>query len=211
MPFVPVPNTVLAEIRMTLDDQQVENTLYFERAGGWTEGTMVDLADELQLWWTNVYSTQCVTAVQLREVQVTDLTSATAGQVAVAPAITALGDLNQEPMPNAVSFTVSFRTALRGRSFRGRNYVVGLGIEQVTGNNVNPAVITSFIANYDNLLLLASSQGCTWVVVSRFSGIDPDTKKPIPRVTGVTTPVTSVTVVDSTVDTQRRRGPGRGR
>jgi len=50
----------------------------------------------------------------------------------------------------------------------------------------------------------------TWVVVSRFSGVDPDTGKPIPREAGVATPVLAPLVTDLTVDSQRRRLPGRG-
>jgi len=44
-----------------------------------------------------------------------------------------------------------------------------------------------------------------------FGGVDPDTGKPIPRAEGVTTPVQSVVITDTIVDSQRRRLPGRGR
>jgi hypothetical protein len=124
--------------------------------------------------------------------------------------VPAFGDLNDAPLPNNVTLTVSFRTANRGRSFRGRNYVVGLGETQVAGNTVAPSVITAFDGIYSQLLASPVAAIATWVVVSRFSGVDPVTKEPIPRVTGIATPITSVTVVDNVVDSQRRRLPKRG-
>jgi hypothetical protein len=46
--------------------------------------------------------------------------------------------------------------------------------------------------------------------VSRYSGIGTD-GKPIPRTEGIATPVTQVVITDHTIDSQRRRLPGRGR
>jgi hypothetical protein len=48
------------------------------------------------------------------------------------------------------------------------------------------------------------------VIASRFSGVDPDTGKPIPRTAGVTTNVITVVAADLVIDSQRRRLPGRG-
>jgi len=211
MPFVPVAATVLVEMRMTADLQEVENTLYFEFEDPFTNIEMLNLGDDLVTWWINFYAPNIWEGVQLREVVVTNLTSATSDQVSstVPPATT--GQLGTDPLPTNVSLTISFRTALRGRSFRGRNYVVGMVEAQTIGaNTVDSAVIADWITCYEELLTIAASNATAWVVVSRFSGVDGN-GDPIPRVAGVTTPINSVVIVDNVVDSQRRRLPGRGR
>lgn len=210
MPFIPVAKTVEAEIRMTLDGQRVENTLYFEYPGTVTPSDLTVLGSALDAWWQASYSTQASLAVELREIYLTDLTSATGPSHTHVPAVTALGDLNEEPLPNNVSICVSFRTDLRGRSFRGRNYFVGLVGDQVVGNTLEPAVVTAIRGIYLDLLTLATDNDIAWVVVSRFSGVGGTPPRPIPRVAGVTTPITSVVLVDPVIDSQRRRLPSRG-
>jgi len=211
MPFVPVANTALVEIRMTADLQEVENTLYFEKATALTEGDLNDLGDAIITWWGDNIAPLVWAGVTVREVVCTDLSSASSLQVSRVPAAPLIGGLSVPALPTSVSLTISFRTALRGRSFRGRNYIVGLTEGQTTGTNtVDSSLSDSFVTAYEQLLTLAGDLGLQWVVVSRFSGVDAD-EKPIPRAAGVTTPITTVLVVDNIVDSQRRRLPGRGR
>jgi hypothetical protein len=106
--------------------------------------------------------------------------------------------------------SVSFRTESRGRSFRGRNYIVGLTEDQVTGNDFASGITGLFQAVYELLLDFGQDIAWAWVVASRFSGVDPVTHDPIPRTTGIATVVTAVTVVDNFVDSQRRRLTTRG-
>jgi hypothetical protein len=82
---------------------------------------------------------------------------------------------------------------------------------QTTGaNQIDSATAAAFVDAYSLLLDFGQDIGASWVVVSRFSGVDAN-GDPIPRAAGVTTPITSVLVVDNIVDSQRRRLPGRGR
>jgi hypothetical protein len=211
MPFVPVANTVLAELRMTADNQFVENTLYFEYLTLPTLTEMQTLGQALIDWWDANIAPLVWIGVELREVVVTALNSGTGLQATVVPATTQLGELNVSALPMNVSLTISFRTGLRGRSFRGRNYIVGLVEGQTTSaNEVVSATSAAFVDAYNLLLDFGQDIGASWVVVSRFSGVDGN-GDPIPRAAGVTTPITSVLVVDNIVDSQRRRLPGRGR
>jgi hypothetical protein len=211
MPFVPVANTVLAELRMTADNQFVENTLYFEYLTLPTLTEMQTLGQALIDWWDANIAPLVWIGVELREVVVTALNSGTGLQATVVPAVTQLGELNVSALPMNVSLTISFRTGLRGRSFRGRNYIVGLVEGQTTSaNEVVSATSAAFVDAYNLLLDFGQDIGASWVVVSRFSGVDSN-GDPIPRAAGVTTPITSVLVVDNIVDSQRRRLPGRGR
>lgn len=211
MAFVPVANTVLVEFRMTADLQQVENTIYFEYASAPTSPEMLSLGSALLDWWGAFYAPLVWSGVELREIVLTSLTSASSDQVSFPVPPSTNGGLTLDPLPTNVSLTISFRTALRGRSFRGRNYVVGLIKDQtISANVVDNTTIASWIAAYEELLTVAAAESVEWVVVSRFSGVDGD-GKPIPRAAGVTTPINSVVIVDNVVDSQRRRLPGRGR
>lgn len=210
MPFVPVLNTALIEVRMGLDGQKVENTLYVEQDIPWTSELLNVAATTTIDWWIANYAPIVSDLVDLREVTVTDLTSATSGQVSV-PAVDASGGFAGGSAPSNVSFCVSFRTALRGRAFRGRNYIVGVPLAQLVGvNNVLSVYANNAGAAYAQFGEDMLANDFHWVVVSRFSGVDPETGNPIPRVAGVTTPVISVVTVDTTLDSQRRRLPGRG-
>lgn len=210
MPFVPVPNTVLAEVRMQQDGQRVENTLYFEKGAAWAAGDAALLAEALIDWWQTYIAPLTHISVLLREVVVTDLSSATGFQVTSVPDTLSTGVASDEAMPNAITLAISFRTQQRGRSFRGRNFIVGLHDTQVAANTVLEPTLVSYVAAYQNLYIPAGVVSASHVVVSRYSGVDPATKAPIPRAAGVTTPVTAISFADNVVDTQRRRGPSRG-
>lgn len=210
MPFVPVANVALAELRMTLESQDVENTLWFRFGSTPTAAMLTDLNNELLAWWIDAYAPLVSTAVSLREIVCTDQTSATGPQVSLPAPPGSDGTDSAPPLPNNVTLAVSFRTALRGRSFRGRNYIVGITEDSNTGSEVTGAYASAVSAAYEQLLSGGGVLGDEiWVVASRFSGVDVN-GHPIPRVAGISTPITSVVVVDLTIDSQRRRLPGRG-
>lgn len=211
MPFVPVANTVEVEIRMELDNQQVENTLYFSSGSPPEPGSMTTLGNDVLDWWVDNIKPLCTNALTLREIVVTDLTTNIGPQVTVPAVPFTTGSLIGDYLPANVSLAISFRTNNRGRSFRGRNYVVGLNESQVTGNEVQPVPVGAYQDAYGLLLNAPFQPTWQWSVVSRYSGVNPTTGAPIPRTEGVSTPITAVTVVDPVVDSQRRRLPGRGK
>lgn len=204
MPFIPVPNTVLAEVRMAIHGQRVENTLYFTHSAGWTTATATTLANNLITWWTVNVKPQVVAELELIEVVVSDLNVADSFQVTVpSPTPHPVGSASGEGFPNNVSLTISLRTANRGRSFRGRNYLVGIPENVGSLSQVTSAYAAAVQAAWNTIPASTASAGGVWVVASRFHN-------KLPRVTGVTTPITAVVIVDNFVDSQRRRLPGRG-
>lgn len=210
MPFVPVPSTALVELRMTLDLQQVENTLWFVFQDPIDEAILTTLNNDLLGWWVDHYAPLVSQQLQLREIVCTDMSSSTGPQVTLAAPPGTVGELTVDAEPNNVSLTVSFRTANRGRSFRGRNYLVGITADVLVNNTFTSVYVSSVTDAYAALLPAGGVlSDARWVVASRFSGIDSN-GDPIPRVTGIATPITAVVVVDSIVDSQRRRLPKRG-
>jgi hypothetical protein len=195
---------------MTANGQQVENTDWFRFLDPYGAPEMTLLGDNLLIWWQDEYEPLVSSGVQLREIVLTDMASATGPQVTVVPATPVTGDNTANIVPGNVTLSVSFRTASRGRSFRGRNYVVGLTEDQIVGNDFAAGVTASWEAAYTALIAVPAGSSAEWVVVSRFSGVDPVTHAPIPRVAGIATPVTAVVVVDNFVDSARRRLTTRG-
>jgi hypothetical protein len=203
MPFIPVPNTAMVEFRMTLDDQHVENTIYVQGTVEWNITSLATLATSLQAWWLTNYAPNVSEEVVLREVVATSLENETAAQATVS-GDSANGTNTSGSMPSNVTLTVSFRTGLRGRSFRGRNYIVGVPQDQVVDiNHVQGTYAAAWIDAYSELLEGTFEEGQQWVIVSRFEDGSP-------RETGIASEVLTVTVVDDVIDSQRRRLPGRG-
>jgi hypothetical protein len=198
---------------MTLDNQQIENTLCFQsELGVVTSADCLALADALTAWVVGTYFLQLPSAVlgQYTSVRAVDVAN---GPGADFSFFGAAGEIADDPMPNEVTLSVSFRTATTGRGSRGRNYVAALPRANVLGNVVDGAHIASLIVAYQGINAAISATGFVHSVFHRFSGftIVDGKKVPTPLTVGVAQPVTSYVVADTIVDAQRRRGPGRGR
>lgn len=204
MAFIPVPNAIQCNVRGTYLGEQVENTLYFRSASPLTPDAPGLVAAGVSIWWQATVLPLLSASYQFREVYAVDLTTASSPTGTAVPLAAAPGGASGDPLPGNVALCVSFRTAARGRSFRGRNFVCGLVEPNVSGNTITTAWAEGIANAYEQLLIPDEFVNVPWVVLSRYSNNQP-------RGTGITTPVTNVLVVDYTVDSQRRRLPGRGR
>lgn len=203
MEFVPAFNTCEAELRFTLNGEKVENTLYFQRAEGWPITVMTSLGTALTTWWSTAFASAVTSQMSLREVYVTDLTTQDGPAFPVIPASPVVGAQGGNPFPNNVALCVSFRTSNRGRSARGRNYYAGFVEGQIVSQQVTTSMVNGIVDAYMDLIPLAESLDATWVVCSRVHN-------KVPRTTATLYLIRAATVVDRTVDSQRRRLPGRG-
>lgn len=195
----------MVELRYTYLEEQCENTLYFRPVAGSPDDNLIALGNAVLLWWNASIRPYLSNQLTLREIYLTRLDSATAeAYLFVPPTPLPVGGDTAAAMPGNVSLAVSFRTANRGRSYRGRNFIVGLVEPAVTGNAVSSDFASGMQTGYGALLTGAIADDWDWVVVSRFTA-------GAPRATGIATPITSVSVVDPYVDSQRRRLRGRGR
>lgn len=207
MPFVPVPDTAQVELIYDTPAGSAENTLWFhyEGAGDITEFALSTLAGQIAEWFvTEVLNLVC-DEITLREVVATDMSSEIA-ESGSSP-VDAVGTRADAVQPQNVTMAVSFRTPNRGRSFRGRNYVIGLGEGQVTNDIVGATFVTAWVDGYatipDYIPVVLGVPQWNWVIASRRS-------EGAPRTTGIFTSVTAVQVTDDFVDSQRRRLSGRG-
>lgn len=204
MPFVPFANTAEVEVRYSLDDQQVENTLYFRNSTAFDITSLDSLAAVVGNWAVTSLLPLQNNVTSLREVVARDLSIEESFEVTFAAASGSDGGAGA-PAPNNVSLCISFRSGITGRSQRGRNYLVGVPTNALAATNVfDSDYIASIVGAYNDLLSAALDAGFHWVIASRFHN-------GAPRLVGQTVDVLTVIVVDSIVDSQRRRLPGRGR
>jgi hypothetical protein len=203
MPFVPATNTVMAEMRYIWIGQKCENTLYFYNSSGWSLSTMATLATQLFTWWGTALKAQQVALCALNEIYITDLTTNTSPTHSYVPASGNVGTNAGTSVPNNVAVCVSLRTAARGRSARGRNYVLGLPTTAVVNSGITAANKNAIEATYQALVSGASPTTGILSVVSRY-------ENNAPRATALVRPVVSAVIVDDYPDSQRRRLPGRG-
>lgn len=203
MAFIPVPNTLQLELRGTLDGQEVENVLHFSKAGTPTTGDAAALASAVDAWWRAGIRTLQSNQFTMREYYVTDQSAADGFVYSMAPAGSAVGADGAVAVPNAIAACVTFRTAARGRTGRGRNYVAGIASQHFASNSFTTALLNALVGEYLELVALASGVGLTWVVVSRYVN-------KAPRTTGVARPVIATSWVSDVGKSQRRRRPGAG-
>lgn len=211
MPFIPVPDTVEVEVVYELYDQIVENTMYFTQEGSWTGPQIVDLLEQVRSHIESDLLPLLSSALKLVRLIGTLLDAVDAISIVSTVSPPSEGGQSSSGLPNNAAYVVTFNTAGRGRSNRGRNYIAGLClVEEVDANTVTSAFRTGLLDFYTSMMTDLAGSGYQMVVVSRFSGVDSE-GKPIPRTTGVTNAITSFSTFDNTLDSQRRRLPGRGR
>lgn len=201
-PFIPVSNT--AEVRMVFATPggQAQNVFHIEKTSDWLAEDLDDLAQGFESSWGANLSPFVGSDITLVEVIATDMSSANGPSVASAANIT--GTNSQLSLPSNATAVVSFRTGLRGRSYRGRLYHVGLRRDMVSGDTIVPVQVTGLRTQYQEFFgdVLTLIPNTTHVVVSRC-------EDGVWRTNGVTTPVLDY-LVENTVDSQRRRLKGRG-
>jgi hypothetical protein len=202
--FIPTPGTVKLEIRQELDGQKIENTLWFHTGGTVDSGSMAALATAVRNWWNGQVRTLLTVSLITREVYVTSQESNSAPTYSTVANLPSTGAVNAIPTPNQCALVISFRTAARGRGARGRNYVAGLPQSTLNSNDYDTSTVNALQTAYNSLIGVAADAGWEWVVVSHY-----DNK--VPRIAGLGRPVISALCVDPTVDSQRRRAPGRGK
>jgi hypothetical protein len=205
MPFIPAPNTLQVRMRGNWGTQLWENTLYFEGSAGVSTALANQLGAALVTWWGTHFQPILSNSLALGQVYITDMTADNSFVVVYTTGLPLVGQNTTESLPYNCAFVVSLRTANRGRSGRGRNYVPGLTEAQQAGSTIAAGTRTTLVAAYQ--LLVGAGvfvPGLDLSVVSRRHNKQD-------RVTCLVQPVVSVTSIDAIMDSQRRRLPGRGR
>jgi len=200
MPFVPVPDTAQLNLGYTTDLGDTWSTgLNFELAGGWDGAALLQLCEAAVDGWTElmlgIFGTNC----NLTSVTAIDLSSASGEYAAATSGLPVAGNRSGQATALNIAMSVTLKTALRGRSYRGRVYHYGLSNEDRQNEKTWQVDDAVTVQNaYDALVdVIELATGAEHVVVSRVSG-------GVTRITGLTTPVTQI-VGRIPIATQRRR------
>jgi len=200
--FIPATNGLFLCFDFSQNGQQWQFCLGFRKvAGSITTGDLGDVAAAAAGWWTAHFKARLDDSVTLVKTVATDQTyeGAPSSEVLVGTA----GTLGGGTEPINAALVMSFRTLLRGRSFRGRAYISGAttGVV-VTGVDFDATWVSDVANDFVTLAGLISALGFDQVVISRYHAL-------APRVTAVMTVVDSI-VTDTVINSQRRRLAGRG-
>lgn len=204
MPFVPAPNIVQVEIRALLDGQKIENRFMVNALTTPTAEIIADICNLVSVWAQSDYFPLLPNAVSLVEVFARDMSSIDGLQHTIVPAGAVVGGQAVVPMPNEVSFCISFRTGNSGRSARGRFYVLAIPKDLVTGNHINATLRGQLTGAGTSLIAALDSGGFALTIVSYRTGNAPRTGGPVYYL------VTTAVSTDDFVDSMRRRKPGNG-
>jgi len=198
-PFIPASGVAKLEFRYTVLGEKAMNVVYFQKGTQWNAGELDDLVTAAEALWTSELQSLQHPLVTLNELVATDIHEDDGAQVT--EPVGAVGTAEITPLPNNVTIAVSFRTGFTGRSRRGRLYHIGLGEQYVLDNNVTAIIAAAILGAYGDMLTgIATTTSSDHVIVS-YCG-DGDW-----RTNALITPVTSYTMTDTTVDTQRKRLP----
>jgi len=178
-------------------------TMGFQRPGGFSTSDLDDLGVALDTWYHDNLIGQLGVAQSFAAIKITDLSSP-AGPVALHAMDAPLsGTHTGDTIPVQVAMVVSLYTNSRGRSYRGRNYIPGLTLNQmVDGSNWGTSSLSAMNLAYRNLIVDLGGLGFNLVILSRFNA-------GVRRTIGVSTLVTNA-VAKAPVGTQRRRVIGHG-
>jgi len=203
MAYIPVPNAVQVDLFQLWDNQQVENVLHFQPSIPLTPTLYSELAAHLVTWWNANLKVLMPTTLQLSQIKVTDLTTQFSPVLNYSTGLPIVGTTASASLPGNCALVITKRTALRGRSFRGRIYQPGMVEAVVTNSQVAAGTVTAFLNAY-GLIRTFSTASATWDmgVVSRVQG-------GVPLAVGEFHDITSFTS-EGVIDSQRRRLPGRG-
>lgn len=204
MAFVAAPNIIEVHFRGTFDGERVENRIHVNALTEPTTAICQSVAAAAGAWWDAEAQPYAASNVYLREVYCKSLHEANAAEGTYVFTPAAQGAATGDSLPNNVALALSLRTGLTGRSARGRWFWYGFVEGQVDASRVNPTTVGILQGAMTQLLTDISALGYQWSIVSFRTNN-------APRVGGpVYFPVTDIVIVDSVVDSQRRRLPGRG-
>lgn len=204
--FIPVPNTALVEMLYTSAGHTIENTFHVAKGSPFSGADLITLANVFDDWDGNVAYADRWQAVRgsatilfLVDTKALDTSSSPTYGKAIA---NRAGGRTGTQMPPNVSFALSLRTGLAGRSQRGRIYAPGLSSGDInvppSQNQIVAASATALVASLTKLKTLLTTAGFTLVVTSFRTG-------GAYRAVGQNTPVTSILYTTLKLATMRRR------
>lgn len=196
MTFQPVTDGVECVLNQTYLGNPVANVLHFKKRTVEINGVSLQaLAIALfSAIYANMKGLMADTWT-LDSIQCTDIRTSTGAQI-LYPSPQSCAGNQGAGLPGSVAGVISLKTALRGRSYRGRVYMTALAESLVTGNTILSSWTSGMVTFWAGIIV-SEALPFDLAVCSRW-------ENGVKRATGIVTPVASIEV-DARVDSQRRR------
>lgn len=183
MAFVPTPNCVTSFIKGTLHSEDVAMTLSWDFGSPAGVQELEVLNGNIEDWLTTHLMPNLASALVFNNV--TSYAQDSIEAPLHSHTMNVPGVEVGASHPGNVAMTVTFGTAFRGRSGRGRNFIPGIQEVDSTGNIFDAALRTAIQAAYDILQQdVGVPSGCQHVVISRqVDGVTRTEGRPAPVLT----------------------------
>ena len=202
--FTTFPQVIQFEAVYNWDGQICQNVIHYRGSIGFTATNVVPLCAEFVSKWNATMKAYMPSVLSLTGIKVTDLSSQSGWTFFYQTGLPIVGTSAGASLPNNCAVVITKRTGKRGRSYRGRIYQPGLTELHTTGNVVQTTPLNAFIAFWEDMRFFDTGVvECYMQVISRF-------QDGVQLAVGEATDVTNLTS-EGTVDSQRRRLPGRGK
>ncbi len=208
MAFIPLVNGAQVEVRYIWLGQHVENRWFILFPSAPSASDIQDAATDFDTWAQDDLMPLMTNQISYIETVCTDWTTDTGFQYTFTPTSPVPGAVDASSVPSQAAILISERTGFRGRSQRGRTYLPGGRTDVLTLGKWTDVYVALVDAAMVAIPGLGDTTPYALVVASFFSGVDVD-HKPIPRDTGVATPINTM-LVDNVPRSQRRREIGVG-
>lgn len=167
MSFQPAQDAVLVEYKFSsLNGYTWQNNLHFTKPG-FNAAEQLAFANALAgAWAGGLLRDHMSVQSRLDSIKVTDLRTEGAPTVEVVMAV--MGEDASDLMAPSTGLVLTLRTALRGRSYRGRVYLGGIGEARWATGDWEAFTVGEAIQWLEAIQALADALGWTLVVLSRW-------------------------------------------
>jgi hypothetical protein len=186
------------------DSRLFVNTFHVDNAAGWDLTSMGNLATAFHTWYTSYYKVLLPTyvALSLIEIRKLDPAAPLAVDVPVSPP-EAGTRTTSGVVPADATATISWRSGLAGRAYRGRDYVPGITLGDITGTDLIASALQVLMSTAAAQLINAMAASFWKLGIFHRPLLTP---KPLDN---TITQITSY-VISNLIDSQRDRLAARG-
>lgn len=205
MDFRPAPGVAQFTLTYQTPGGVAENVYHVHKDAGvaWTLSELAAMCNVFSNWEQTTGRQQRSTLVVNTATLGRDLTTQAGIETAVPG--TSAGTITGGAAPDNVTLAVKKNTGFVGRSFRGRVYWIGVPLSKVTGDSLDgtwaTAVTNALNTLHDNINAVTGFHYC--LLRGQFNGSLLNPREEVP--------ISSHSTVDTIIDSQRRRLPGRGK
>jgi hypothetical protein len=187
--------------------QEDENIFYVQVAETITSAILEEIAGRVATWVADHQLAALSNLYQHVRIVVTDQTTDPGLQFVNTDNAGLSGAQTSQSMPNNSTFAIHRKTGMSGKASKSRVYWPTIVLAFLSApNTMDPTTANNLVNDLETLRLALETAGISTYVYGYISRV----LDHLPRTAGVFVPVVGHSFTDLTLDSQRRRLPGRG-